>query len=215
MRLRSSASAALPLASPMPASHAAPRAAACAASLLALLMVAGCAQRTTPTTGRDTPRRETMQVQGTLVQLEPTAAQTFAHDVPIPAERTWALLPLAYEALGLPLSTIDPQRQLIAANTVRAQANLRGTRLSRYVNCGAGTTGVPNADSYSVLLDVQTQVVPTSDRAHAGLATAVRAVGRPTSTSSDTRVNCVSTGALERRLAEVVREQDEKEKTRP
>jgi hypothetical protein len=208
-------SAALPYASPTPAPNAARNAASRAASLLALLVVVPVRWAQPATTGRDTPRRETMQVQGALVQLEPTAAQTFAHDVPLPAERTWALLPLAYEALGLPLSTIDPQRQLIAANTVRAQANLRGTRLSRYVNCGTGTTGVPNADSYSVLLDVQTQVLPTSDRAHAGLATAVRAVGRPTSTSGDTRVNCVSTGALERRLAEVVREQDEKEKSRP
>ena len=211
IRLRPFVSAALPCTSPNRASHAA----SSAASLLALLVVAGCAQRTGTTTGRDTPRRETVQVQGTLVQLEPTAAQTRAYDVPISAERTWALLPLAYEALGLPLSTIDPQRQLIAANTARAQVNLRGTRLSRYVNCGTGTTGVPNADSYSVALDVQTQVVPASDRAHAGLATTVRAIGRPTSTSSDTRVNCVSTGALERRVAEVVRERDEKEKARP
>jgi hypothetical protein len=181
-----------------------------AASLLALLLVAGCAPRTTPITDRGTPRRETVQVEGTLVELQPTAARTVAHDVPLPAERTWALLPLAYQALGLPLTTVDPERQLLAANAVRAQANLRGTRLSRYLNCGTSTTGVPNADSYAVQMDVQTQVVPTSDRTHAGLATAVRAVGRPASTSSNARVNCVSTGALERRLAEVVREQDAK-----
>ena len=193
------------------ASLATSRTASCATSLLALLLVAGCAPRTpTIITDRGTPRRETVQVEGTLVQLEPTAARAVAHDVPLPAERTWALLPLAYEALGLPLAALDPQRQLIAANTVRAQANLRGTRLSRYVDCGTSSTGVPNADSFAMLLDVQTQVVPTSDRAHAGLATAVRAVGRPSSTSSNAPVNCVSTGALERRLAEVVREQNEK-----
>jgi hypothetical protein len=182
-----------------------------AAPLLALLLVGGCASRTTPTTTeRGTPRRETLQVEGTLVELQPTAARTVAHDVPLPAERTWTLLPLAYEALGLPLTTLDPQRQLLAAKTVRAQANLRGTRLSRYVDCGIALGGVPNADSFAMLLDVQTQVVPTDNRMHAGLATAVRAVGRPSSTSSNAPVNCVSTGALERRIAEVVREQDAK-----
>ena len=198
-RLRPSVSVARPLAS-----------SPCGAALLALVLLAGCASRTTTPTDRATPRRETLQVEGTLVELQPTPAQSMAHDVPLPAERTWALLPLAYQALGLPLTTIDPERQLLAANAVRAQANLRGTRLSRYVNCGTSTTGVPNADSYQVQLDVQTRVVPTSDRMHAGLATAVRAIGRPTSTSSNARVNCVSTGALERRVAEVVREQNEK-----
>ena len=97
----------------------------------------------------------------------------------LPAERAWALLPMAYEALGLPLSTIDTRQHLLAAGNVRAQGRLAGTWVSRYVECGVSSTGLPNADSYVVVLDVRTQMVPSGDGARAGLNTAVRATARP------------------------------------
>jgi hypothetical protein len=134
--------------------------------------------------------------------------QALEYDVDLPAERTWALLPVAYDALGLPLSLVDPQHRVLGAGKVRAQGRLAGTWLSRYVECGTAVTGLPNADSFVVTLDVQTQVTSSGDGARAGLATAVQASGRPANVASNNAVNCVSTGALERRIADVVKVQD-------
>jgi hypothetical protein len=194
----------------MPSSARRSRAVLSALAVSPLLLAAGCARR--PTTVIEDPgaKRQLLQVDGTTLRLEPTAAKGIEHDVPLPAERAWTLLPMAYEALGLPLSTVDSRQRLLAASNVRAQGRLGGTWVSRYVECGVSTSGLPNADSYVVLLDVQTQLVPSGDGARAGLSSAVRATARPSSTASNAPINCVSTGTLERRIAQVVREQDAK-----
>ncbi|GLC25844.1 hypothetical protein [Roseisolibacter agri] len=174
---------------------------------LGAVLLVGCASApaasTIETTGK---RREMVAVGEQVVVLEPTVARAIREELALPADRAWALLPLAYEALGLPLTTLDSERRLIGAGGVRAQGRLGGAWLSRYVDCGTAATGLANADSYAVTLDVVTQVDGRADGANAGLSTAIRASGRPTSTSTSNPVNCVSRGTLERRLAEVVRE---------
>jgi hypothetical protein len=176
------------------------------APLCALLVVAGCAAAPAASTVDGTrPRREIVPVGDQTVLIEPTAASTRRDALAIPAGRVYALLPLAYEAAGLPLSTLDSDRRLIGAGGVRAHGRLGGTWLSRYVDCGTAPNGIPNADSWAVTLDVATRVDSTA--AASELSTTVRATGRPTSTSTSNPVNCVSRGALERRIAELVREQ--------
>ncbi len=171
------------------------------------VLLVGCATAPAVSTV-ETPakRREIVAVGEQVVLLEPTVARTLREDLAIPAERAWALLPLAYEAVGLPLTTLDSERRLIGAGGVRAQGRLGGAWLSRYVDCGTASTGLANADSYAVTLDVVTQVDGSADGANAGLSTAIRASGRPASMSTSNPVNCVSRGTLERRLAEIVRE---------
>lgn len=170
-------------------------------------VLAGCASAPAASTIETTAkRREMVAVGDQVVLLEPTVARTIREELAMPPERAWALLPLAYEALGLPLTTLDSERRLIGAGGVRAQGRLGGAWLSRYVDCGTASTGLANADSYAVTLDVVTQVDGRADGARAGLGTALRASGRPASTSTSNPVNCVSRGTLERRLAEIVRE---------
>lgn len=179
-----------------------PRAPRCAL----LLLLAGCAS--TPAAraiDNGQPRRERVSVGDHIVQLEPTAASARRDELAIPAGRAWELLPLAYEAAGLPLSTLDTEARRIGAGGVRAQGRLGGTWLSRYVDCGTAPTGIPNADSFTITLDVATQVSGTASAAQ--LSTIVRATGRPSSTSTSSPVNCPSRGALERRLVELVQEQ--------
>ena len=177
-------------------------------ALSCALLLAGCASAppasTIDTTAR---RREMVSVGDQMVLLEPTTARTRREELAVPADRAWALLPLAYEAAGLPLSTLDSEKRLLGAGGVRTQGRLGGTWLSRYVDCGTAATGLPNADSYAVTLDVATQVDARADGANAALGTIVRATARPASTSTSNPVNCVSTGALEHRIAELVRAQ--------
>jgi hypothetical protein len=176
------------------------------APLGALLLLAACASAPAASTVNGSrPRREMVSVGDQTVLLEPTTASTRRDELALPAGRVWELLPLAYEAAGLPLSTLDTERRLIGAGGVRAQGRLGGTWLSRYVDCGTAPTGIPNADSFTITLDVATRVEGTANAAE--LSTTVRATGRPSATSTSNPVNCVSRGALERRLAELVREQ--------
>lgn len=170
-------------------------------------LLAGCASAPAASTIETTAkRREMVAVGEQMVLLEPTVARAMREELAMPAERAWALLPLAYEALGLPLTTLDSERRLIGAGGVRAQGRLGGAWLSRYVDCGTAATGLANADSYAVTLDVVTQVDGSASGANAGVSTAIRASGRPASTSTSNPVNCVSRGTLERRVAEIVRE---------
>ncbi|MGZ8412920.1 MAG: hypothetical protein ACXW61_07930 [Gemmatirosa sp.] len=173
------------------------------------LLLAGCAAAPAASTvnGRPT-RREMVSVGDQTVLLDPTAASARREALALSVDRVWALLPLAYEAVGLPLSTLDTERRLLGAGGVRAQGRLGGAWLSRYVDCGTAPTGIPNADSWTVTLDVATRV--DGNAAGAGLSTTVRATGRPSATSTSNPVNCVSRGALEKRLAELVREQASK-----
>ena len=174
---------------------------------LAGALLVGCATAPAASTIETTAkRREMVAVGDQVVLLEPTVARTLREELAMPAERAWALLPLAYEALGLPLTTLDSERRLIGAGGVRAQGRLGGAWLSRYVDCGTASTGLANADSYAVTIDVVTQVDGSASAPNAGLSTALRASGRPGSTSTSNPVNCVSRGTLERRLAEIVRE---------
>lgn len=174
---------------------------------LAAALLVGCASAPAASTIETTAkRREMVAVGDQVVLLEPTTARAIREELAMPADRAWAVLPLAYEALGLPLTTLDSERRVIGAGGVRAQGRLGGAWLSRYVDCGTASTGLANADSYAVTLDVVTQVDGSANGANAGLSTALRASGRPASTSTSNPVNCVSRGALERRLAELVRE---------
>jgi hypothetical protein len=174
-----------------------------AATLTALTLTA-CAAQSAATVGSTPTRREFVAVGDQVVQLEPTTARTRREATGSTPDRSWAALPLAYEALGLALTTLDSDRRRVGAGGVRVQGRLKGTWLSRYVDCGTATTGLPHADSYLVTLDVLSQVDGQPD-GEAELSTAVKAVARPASVSSSNPVNCPSTGHLEKRIAELVR----------
>jgi hypothetical protein len=189
-----------------------PRSAAALAALAALALLpalgaAGCASRAATAAGGSPVRREFAPVGDQVVLVEPTAALTRHEPVGVSADQAWQALPLAYEALGLTLTLLDGERRRVGAGGMRVQGRLKGAWMSRYVNCGTATNGLPPADSYAITLDVLSQVSGRRDGPEADVSTAVRAVGRPTSVSSSNAINCVSTGALERRIAELTQEQ--------
>ena len=130
---------------------------------LAGALLVGCATAPAASTIETTAkRREMVAVGDQVVLLEPTVARTLREELAMPAERAWALLPLAYEALGLPLTTLDSDRRLIGAGGVRAQGRLGGAWLSRYVDCGTASTGLANADSYAQALSIANEHISAS-----------------------------------------------------
>ena len=174
---------------------------------LAAAALAGCA-----TPGGSGPRsadqtgRESLASGQAMVTLEPTIGTGRPLVVPLPAARAWLLLPGAYEAVGLPIGQLETERRRLGSGTLRLQGRLGRTRLSDYVDCGTITGGMRAADTHAVTLQAVTVVAPAEDTTRSTVLTTVVATGRPTSVSSGGSINCPTTGRLERRIADLLRE---------
>ena len=130
-------------------------------------------------------------------------ADVTASVVPLnaPLENGWARVSRAYAALKLPVTTIDTARHLIGAQSAAVRNRLAGARLSQWLSCGYTPIGTPRADAYVVYLTMLTEVRP------AGATSAARTIVTATAEPEDgttSGVQCSSTGALERRLAQAL-----------
>ncbi len=121
--------------------------------------------------------------------------------VDAPLDSVWLALPRVYELLGIPDAGADPQQMMFGNLGYRAR-RVEGERLSKYVDCGMGTTAVPNADQYRVTLSVFTRLTPGDDGGTM-VVTTVEATGKPRAVSGNP-VYCQSKGTLEARVAELV-----------
>jgi len=129
------------------------------------------------------------------------AARTTAVDAS--AAKVWDAVKLAYADLKLPVSTLVDAERRIGFNGQRFRGKLAGERLGKLMECGQAQDGRDAADSYEVILDVETLVAPAGGGTT--LLTAVAGTAKPVFTSGDP-VRCVSTGRLEERIASAVRD---------
>jgi hypothetical protein len=121
----------------------------------------------------------------------------------VSADRLWAALPAAYAELGVPLTVVDSASHYLGAIRVTTRRPVSGLRLSAIVECGTGSFG-PNAERYTVQLTLLAGV-QTLDASHSALAIKVDGSAAPNGLSST--VKCESNGALEDKLASIVRRQ--------
>lgn len=120
------------------------------------------------------------------------------NDLPVAADRAFAVLPFVYEQLGLKVNTAVTDARTIGVSNARTR-RLGKESLSRFLTCGNDATGSPLADTYAVTLTVLSRVTPQGT-ANSLLSTQVIATAQPISVSG-TVVNCQSTGELEQRIA--------------
>jgi len=108
-----------------------------------------------------------------------------------------------YQSLKVPMELVDTVQFRIGNPGFRRTGTFAGKRLSTWLQCGDGITG-PNADSYRVTLSLHTLVQPGPEGGSlvrtAVLAGAVN-VGEGAGRQP---LPCSSTGALERRIRELV-----------
>jgi hypothetical protein len=122
-------------------------------------------------------------------------------EVPAAPAAVFRVLPAAFTAVGMEPTAMVAAERRVALVDGRFRRRLGKERLSRYVSCGTGMTGAPNADEYEVRLTVNSRVAPAAgDTARSALATLVTAYARPATGSTDP-ITCSSTGALESQLA--------------
>ena len=172
-----------------------------ALSVLSLLAVSACAS-----SSGSSPQSavETVRVEGAgNLRINASTSEAVATFV-APLDRVWRALPVAYEAVGVPVTMVDPATHRLGNEGFKIRQTIAKAPLSRYLDCG-NSQGFPNADSYEVQLTVMSRAAP-GDAGSTKVTTVVDASARPINyRQSFTR--CTTKGALEAKIAEVVKEQ--------
>lgn len=151
------------------------------------------------------PERVTVVTAGLgSMDVRSTADAAASYWADAPVDQVWAVLPQIYEELGVPLAVHDPIGKRIGNSSFRVR-RVGGTKLSRYLRCGgSGPTATPNADRYQVTMSLTTRI-NDADEGGTGIMTVVGATARPRDVGGSS-VNCASTGRLEERISEMVKE---------
>ena len=177
-----------------------------ATSLLAASLLAACASGgTAPIESATTTTQNTVRLDGASsalyqAQLTHTDRATEA-DLGVTAERAYAVLPLVYEQIGLPVNTAVSASRIVGLTQQRVR-RVGKDALSRFLTCGTDVTGASLADTYEVRLTVLSRVTPVGTEGSL-LSTQVIGKAQPRSVSG-TPVTCESTGVLEDRIAKLL-----------
>jgi hypothetical protein len=92
--------------------------------------------------------------------------------------KAFASLPTVYDALGVPVNTVQTDAGIFGAREARMPRRLGKTSLSQYIDCGIHASGAPNADTYSVTMTVLSRVTAAASGGST-VATQVMASGAP------------------------------------
>ncbi len=117
-------------------------------------------------------------------------------------DATWAALQSVYESLEIPLTMRDEQKKTLGNSTFRTRRRVGPVPMIRALDCG-GESGMPNAETYDVSLDISSLVSPSAD-GNARLQTLVQGTAQRATGASTNPVRCTSIGGLEKQIAEMV-----------
>ena len=120
-----------------------------------------------------------------------------------PVEKTWAALQSAYVTLGIPVTELNQQQRTIGNPTYRIRRRIGDVPTMRALDCG-GDSGMPNAETYQLLLTVKSRVI-ANEAGGSVVQTTLEGTGRNATTSASSDVRCSSMGALEKRIADLVK----------
>jgi hypothetical protein len=174
-------------------------------AVVSAVLLSACAS-SQQTSSAPPPTEQTIHVATATGAAGSTMSMTQGDDpsrrtVAAPAARVWDALPAVYQAIGLPVTDRNIQGQTIGTTSFKVRRRLGDAPLSRYLDCG-DTQGSPSANSYEVLLTVNTRLLPATGDSTT-VSTTVTAQARPVFVSGE-YVNCGSTRALEKRFFDIL-----------
>jgi hypothetical protein len=118
-------------------------------------------------------------------------------------DAVWNALPAVYTALGIPIEDRNVAARTLGNPALKLRRRLGDVALSKYLDCG-NTQGGPSADTYEIVLSVDTRVRAAAGGADSAVVTTiVDGRGRPVAFSAD-YVNCGSRGQLEKRFFDLL-----------
>lgn len=172
-----------------------------------MLLLAACSARE-PELGSTAGREETVTItgaDGTVAgEMRLTRENYVARNSvnATPAE-VFAVLPAAFQSVGLPAPEIDPQQGIAVVQPFTVTRRIGDARMSTLLDCGRGPAGL-YADSYRIHLSVVTQV--TADGASgSSILTRLEAIGQNTGGTSG-NARCSTSGQLEASIVDAIRE---------
>lgn len=130
---------------------------------------------------------------------------TATADFAAPADRAWAVLPLAYQALGIPVRHNDPANRTLGNLQLSARRTLGGQPMANLFRCAGGGLVGPMENSYTMRISLRSQVIPNGSGSR--VETTAQATARPTdgtSSGANSVIGCTSTGRLEQAIASQV-----------
>lgn len=166
---------------------------------LALAAIAGCAS-----SGSQSPvsQRTVAVADGQVLQASEVRGADRQFDAP--AAQVWTALQGAYKALGIEVEVNEPRLHRMGNTNFHASRRFNGQSLSTYADCGSSPTG-PRANDSRVYFSVITTVTAI-DAAHTKLSTDVRPVAVDLTGTTNARLDCGTTGALESELYDRVKQ---------
>ncbi|HEV2735653.1 MAG TPA: hypothetical protein VGV85_12485 [Longimicrobiaceae bacterium] len=171
-------------------------------ALLLLLALSGCASGGLEA-GNSGPSTTRMETGGGGFEITAARNERVAsHDVLAPADRVWAALPAAYQAMGLTGGVVNQAERVFGTPLIRSRGRLAGERAARFLNCGTNPIGAPAANLYDLETTVRT-AVQTNPDGTTRLEVLVQAMAAPP--AGGTRAQCTSTRVLEDLIAAQVR----------
>ena len=173
-------------------------------SLVFLASVAACAS-TPAGSAASAPQPQTVTVAGTnsTMRVGGVADASGTATLPYSVEQIWRVLPFVFDSLGIPVAAMDPAKRTLGNEGFRVRSRLKGTPLSRFIDCGTSTQIGPNADSYDVVLTL-TASVHAAEPGSAMVGTTFSAVAKPANFAQD-YAPCNSKGLIESRFIDIVR----------
>ena len=120
-----------------------------------------------------------------------------------PVEQAWAALQEAYATLTIPVTELNQQSRTIGNAAYRIRRRIGDVPTMRALDCG-GDSGMPNAETYQLVLTVKSRIIP-NDAGGSVVQTTLEGTGKNATTAASSDVRCSSMGALEKRIADLVK----------
>lgn len=172
-----------------------------ALAIVSMAAVAACASSGVSSSRPSTETVRVMGVGGGQLEMRSSSAG-LSTTIGAPIAQVWRVLPAAYDSVGVGVTMIDQKEHLLANEGLKTRQRLGKAALSRYINCGATQIG-PNADSYDVYATLKTKLDDNGDST-TKITTLFESAARPVQFSGDYS-RCTTTGALEARIAEIIK----------
>ena len=120
-----------------------------------------------------------------------------------PVEKAWAALQEAYTTLTIPVTELNQQTRTIGNNAYRVRRRIGDVPTMRALDCG-GDSGMPNAETYQLMLTVKSRII-ANDAGGSVVQTTLEGTGKNATTAASSDVRCSSMGALEKKIADLIK----------
>lgn len=166
------------------------------------LVLSACASNPAADPGPGGRRTVLMRTQvGQYVEL-PSDPQTVAVEVALPPEQAWRRLIAVYEALEIPVSTVQTEEMRLGNPSFTVRNRIGDLRAARVFDCGRGRGGAMVAELYPIQVSLHTRLAPSAAGGGTRVETTLAGVAQDAGGTSTNPLRCGSTGALERAISE-------------